>query len=518
MSGYGAFLIAALIVASGIIAYVGDVIGRRMGRRRLTLFGLRPRYTAIAISVFAGMLIAGFTLISAMLVSQNVRDAILHMEAIRKENVRLEHTARGWETRAESSKRRAALAQESLDEARGRLATITAVLQRQTVRLERQKHDLEAARQRLRVASDELRVASHELKARTSELVRQKENLEAVRARLSEVSAELEQERQELGVQRGELAKARETLAATQGKLESESKQLSAVEEKLSSVNRQLENATRDAFKAGRELIRLYSQSEQLQAQIQELLAWRQGAEQVLGEIRTQPVIFGANEEILTVVVPGARPVDAVRSDLQDFVKLINQAALDAGAGGDGGRGIAIMRPVRDEATGQIVYYSEDQVLGALASAIANAQGSVIVRAASARNVVRGEPVPVDFELFHNQLLFHQGDDLARASFDSSRDQASLLLDLVAFLRGRVASRARAAGVMARPAARLGQANEALFPGPDAIVGEIPYPELLEIIRQIKSRKGNVQIVARAAADTWTAGPVRVKLTVEGRA
>jgi len=511
MSGYGAFLIVALIVASGIIAYVGDVIGRRMGRRRLTLFGLRPRYTAITISVFAGMLIAGFTLISAMLVSQNVRDAILHMEAIRKENVRLEHTARGWETRAERSKRRAALAQESLDEARGRLATITAALQRQAVRLERQKRDLEAARQRLRVASGEL-------KARTSELVRQKENLEAVRARLSEVSAELEKERQELGLQRDELAKARETLATTQGKLESESKQLSEVEEKLSSVNRQLENATRDAFKAGRELIRLYSQSEQLQAQIQDLLAWRQGAEQVLGEIRTQPVIFGANEEILTVVVPGARPVDAVRSDLQDFVKLINQVALDAGAGGDGGRGIAIMRPVRDETTGQIVYYSEDQVLGALASAIANAQGSVIVRAASARNVVRGEPVPVDFELFHNQLLFHQGDDLARASFDSSRDQASLLLDLVAFLRGRVASRARAAGVMARPAAHLGQANEALFPGPDAIVGEIPYPELLEIIRQIKSRKGNVQIVARAAADTWTAGPVRVKLTVEGRA
>jgi len=511
MSGYGAFLIAALIVVSGIIAYVGDVIGRRMGRRRLTLFGLRPRYTAITISVFAGMLIAGFTLISAMLVSQNVRDAILHMEAIRKENVRLEHTARGWETRAESSKRRAARAQESLDEARGRLATITAALQRQAVRLERQKRDLEAARLRLRLASDEL-------KARTSELVRQKENLEAVRARLSEVSAELEKERQELAVQRGELAKARETLATTQGKLESESRQLSEVEEKLSSVNRQLENATRDAFKAGRELIRLYSQSEQLQAQIQDLLAWRQGAEQVLGEIRTQPVIFGANEEILTVVVPGARPVDAVRSDLQDVVKLINQAALDAGAGGDGGRGIAIMRPVRDETTGQIVYYSEDQVLGALASAIANAQGSVIVRAASVRNVVRGEPVPVDFELFHNQLLFHQGDDLARASFDSSRDQASLLLDLVAFLRGRVASRARAAGVMARPAAHLGQANEALFPGPDAIVGEIPYPELLEIIRQIKSRKGNVQIVARAAADTWTAGPVRVKLTVEGRA
>jgi uncharacterized protein (DUF3084 family) len=511
MSAYGAFLIAALIVASGVIAYIGDIIGRRMGRRRLTLFGLRPRYTAIAISVFAGMLIAGFTLISAMLVSQNVRDAFLHVELLRKQITRLEQSARGWEARAETSKRRAAAVQSSLAEARSSLTEARARLATTTTALQRQKRELVAARQRLRVASQEL-------EARTAELAEQKKNLEAVRARLSEVSAELESERQELAVQRAELAKARETLASTQGKLESESKQLAEVDAKLASVNRQLENATRDAFRAGRELIQLYSQSEQLQAQIQDLLAWRKGAEQVLGEIRTQPVIFGANEEILTVVVPGARPVEAVRSDLENFVKLVNQAALDAGAGGEGGRAIAITRPVRDESTGQIVYYSEDQVLGALASAIANAEGSVIVRAASARNVVRGEPVPIDFELFHNQLLFHKGDELARALFDSSRDQASLLLDLIAFLRGRVASRARAAGVMARPAGHLDQGTEALFPSPDAIVGEIAYPDLLDIIRQIKGRSGNVPVIARAAVDTWTAGPVRVKLTVEGRA
>jgi uncharacterized protein (DUF3084 family) len=518
MSGYGAFLIAALIVASGIIAYVGDVIGRRMGRRRLTLFGLRPRYTAITISVFAGMLIAAFTLISAMLVSQNVRDAFLRMEVIRKENAELERTAQGWERRAQTSRRRAALAQQNLDQVRRQLVIITTALQQQTARLEREKRDLTMARQRLQAASQQLGARTQELAARTSELVQQKQNLEAVRARLSEVSAELENDRRELALQRSELGKARATLAETQGKLESESKQLSEVEAKLDSVNRQLENASRAAFKAAGEVIALYNQSEQLQARIKDLEAWGQAREQTIGEIRTQPVIFGANEEILTVVIPGARPAAAVRADLDDFVKLVNQVALDAGSSAQGGRGIAIDRPVQDETTGQIVYYSEDQVLGALATAIANAQGSVIVRAASARNVVRGEPVPVDFELFHNQLLFHQGDELARASFDSSRDQASLLLDLVAFLRGRVASRARAAGVMARPATHLGQGKEALFPGPDAIVGEIPYPELLEIIRQIKSRKGNVQIVARAAADTWTAGPLAVKLSVEGRA
>jgi uncharacterized protein (DUF3084 family) len=90
------------------------------------------------------------------------------------------------------------------------------------------------------------------------------------------------------------------------------------------------------------------------------------------------------------------------------------------------------------------------------------------------------------------------------------------MLDLVSFLRARVSARAREAGVMARPAARLG-AGETLFAGPDEVVGEIRYPELLQVIRDIRSRKGPVRVVARAADDTWTAGPLQVKLEVAGR-
>jgi len=81
---YGILLIVALVAVSGLIAYIGDILGRRLGRRRLSLFGLRPRHTAIVVSVIAGMLITLFTLAMAMVVSQNVKDGFLKVDYMRQ--------------------------------------------------------------------------------------------------------------------------------------------------------------------------------------------------------------------------------------------------------------------------------------------------------------------------------------------------------------------------------------------------------------------------------------------------
>ena len=51
-------VLAFLIVVCGFIAYTGDLLGRRLGKRRLTVFGLRPRHTAILCTVVTGMVIA----------------------------------------------------------------------------------------------------------------------------------------------------------------------------------------------------------------------------------------------------------------------------------------------------------------------------------------------------------------------------------------------------------------------------------------------------------------------------
>jgi len=61
-----AIVILLLLALCGFIAYIGDLLGRRLGKKRLTIFGLRPKHTAILLTVVTGVLIAGFTFTAAL--------------------------------------------------------------------------------------------------------------------------------------------------------------------------------------------------------------------------------------------------------------------------------------------------------------------------------------------------------------------------------------------------------------------------------------------------------------------
>lgn len=53
----GLVLIAAILILGGVIATVGDRLGTRVGKARLTLFNLRPRKTATLITILTGELL-----------------------------------------------------------------------------------------------------------------------------------------------------------------------------------------------------------------------------------------------------------------------------------------------------------------------------------------------------------------------------------------------------------------------------------------------------------------------------
>lgn len=82
---FGLVLIAILGVMGGAIAYIGDKIGTKVGKKKLSLFGLRPKYTSIIVAVTTGILITASTLIILTIVSHDVRTALFGMEKIRGE-------------------------------------------------------------------------------------------------------------------------------------------------------------------------------------------------------------------------------------------------------------------------------------------------------------------------------------------------------------------------------------------------------------------------------------------------
>jgi len=75
----GWLLIACLLVLGGILSTLGDVLGSRIGKARLSIFKLRPRRTAVLITIFTGSLISGISLGLILLVSRQLRVGLFEL-------------------------------------------------------------------------------------------------------------------------------------------------------------------------------------------------------------------------------------------------------------------------------------------------------------------------------------------------------------------------------------------------------------------------------------------------------
>ncbi|MBV8149200.1 MAG: DUF3084 domain-containing protein [Candidatus Eremiobacteraeota bacterium] len=74
--------VAVVMVVAGAVAYVGDRVGHQVGRRRLTLYGIRPRYTSTIVAIATGMVIALVVTLVAIFASQEVKTAFFRLNAI----------------------------------------------------------------------------------------------------------------------------------------------------------------------------------------------------------------------------------------------------------------------------------------------------------------------------------------------------------------------------------------------------------------------------------------------------
>jgi uncharacterized protein (DUF3084 family) len=77
--------VAAIVVLAGIIAFVGDRVGHQVGRRRMTLFGLRPKYTSTIFAVGFGMLIALVVVGIVAWFNEEARQALFSINTLRDE-------------------------------------------------------------------------------------------------------------------------------------------------------------------------------------------------------------------------------------------------------------------------------------------------------------------------------------------------------------------------------------------------------------------------------------------------
>jgi len=80
----GIILILAVLILGGVIATVGDRIGTRVGKARLSLFNLRPRRTATLITILTGIAVAASTLGILFAASGSLRTGVFELNRIQR--------------------------------------------------------------------------------------------------------------------------------------------------------------------------------------------------------------------------------------------------------------------------------------------------------------------------------------------------------------------------------------------------------------------------------------------------
>ncbi len=88
MATYTIALFVGLAVLGALIAYLGDLVGAALGKRRITLFGMRPRGSARLIAAIVGAILPLLGLGVATLGSQYARIAVFQLRSIIQQRVR----------------------------------------------------------------------------------------------------------------------------------------------------------------------------------------------------------------------------------------------------------------------------------------------------------------------------------------------------------------------------------------------------------------------------------------------
>ncbi len=201
MSGW--LLILALLVLGGVLSNLGDRLGSRVGKARLSLFNLRPRHTAVVITVLTGSLISAVSLGLMLLVSERLRTGLFELDRI--------------ENRLQRSR-------DQLAQSRSELARSQADLQRSQVEVKQARRGQQRVQQELQQAEQ-----------RTAALRRELAPLQAERSRLL-----AERERLSGEVQRrdADIKRTEAELAQLSGRIEAGARELKLLEENLIALRR----------------------------------------------------------------------------------------------------------------------------------------------------------------------------------------------------------------------------------------------------------------------------------------
>ncbi|ERT05597.1 hypothetical protein M595_4466 [Lyngbya aestuarii BL J] len=481
----GFILVIAILVLGGVIATVSDRLGTKVGKARLSLFKLRPRSTAVVVTMVTGTVLSGMTLGILFAASKPLRRGVFRIDEI----------------------------QERLNQSRKDLTRTEDEKERVEAELEQARNTLNSALAQLNQINSSLDQANTQATETETKLQQTQSQLEKSQARLNQLQSQLSEIDQAKNQTESELNRTESQLQEVfkqKQSLQSEIEQLQTDREKLIQQREQVQAQIKDRDREIAEQDQVISERDQVIAKRDQVIVER---EKLLKDLEQQQVELEQQQAYLK------EQFKLVERDFQllreGSVVLKRGAVLASGLirVKDPKKSTEVVNSLLQEANRnamnsvQMGNYTveKEQVIQITKAEIEELITEIddgrdyVVQIISAANYLAGESrVAVFTKAEQNRLLFSSGEVIAGTSIkpstlsnDQLQQQLEQLLDASRF-------RARFVGIL----------------DVDGLIqiGDAHVETLVDFFEKLQEHDQPVELQAVASEDTYTIGPLKIDL------
>ncbi|MEL7036415.1 MAG: DUF3084 domain-containing protein [Cyanobacteria bacterium J06592_8] len=481
----GFILVIAILVLGGVIATVSDRLGTKVGKARLSLFKLRPKSTAVLVTMVTGTLLSGLTLTILFTASKPLRRGVFRIDEIQE---RLNQSRKDL-TRTEDEKERAEeeleQAKNSLDEALAQLNQINSSLDQVNTqatetetKLKQTQSQLENSQAKLDQLQSELSQINEAKTQTESELNQTESQLQEVFDQKQSLQSEIEQ----LQAEQAELIEQREQVKA---QIQERDREIAQQDQAIAERDQVI--AERETTIAEREqrLEDLEEQQAKLEQQKAYLKEQFQLVERDFQLLREGSVVLKRGAILASGLIRVKDPKKSTEV-VNGLLQEANRNAMNSVQLGN--------YNVEKEQVIQITKAEVEELIKEIDDG-----RDYVVQVISAANYLAGESrVAVFTKAEPNRLLFSSGEVIAgtsirpsRLSDDQLQQQLEQLLDASQF-------RARFVGILDIDGSiQIGDARVETF---------------VNFLEQLQQHNQPVELQAVASEDTYTIGPLKIDL------
>jgi uncharacterized protein (DUF3084 family) len=471
-------LVIAILVLSGLIAALGDRLGTKVGKARMRLFNLRPKQTAVVVTVLTGIAIAGTTLGILFASSKSLREGIFRLDEILKQ---------------------LRISQAELDDLgrekqaiEGQLARVKGEQAGVQKRMQAINQNYAQAQKRLKQVSQQAQKLRSDIQA----LIREREELNTQKQQLDRqidgLLAQVQTQNQELREREALILSQDRSLQQRQSQLQNLEQRFQSLESQRRQLQAEINNrdehiqaldqaiATKDNNLKEKEL-RLGELEDKLNF-LQREVAILEQYYQNYQELRERRIAIVRGQVLAYAGVRITSPDKAIPV-VDELLRQANRAAIAATRPSGNGTNERVVKITRAQVE-QLIQQLQDG-------------RDYVVRILSAGNYVQGEEeVRVFADATINQRIFRQGDIVSTVSVESQTLNEEDIQKRIDILLAASQFRARSTGI-------LGNIQ----------IGDGRIKTLIEFVDQVNRIEEKPDVIQSiAATDTDTIGPLILRL------